>query len=85
MERRYFAEKERCRKLEARIAELEDEALYVTSDAHILQDELAEARNYIAVLEAERPPVEVTEPLHLPRLVERTTPHGTYQEWEDAA
>jgi chromosome segregation ATPase len=55
MEARYFAEKERARKAEARVAELEDEKLYVTSDVHALQDELAEAKACIAALQKELP------------------------------
>ena len=55
LEQRYFAERERAERLETRVAELEDEKLYVTSSVRELEDELAEAKAAIVALEKQLP------------------------------
>ena len=75
---------DRIELLEQRIADLEHEREMENHAQHELEDELAEARRVIAVLEAQLPAD--PKPSIAPRLVERTDPtHGSYTDWEAAA
>ena len=70
--------------LEQRIADLEHEREMDNHAQRELEDELAEARRTIVVLEAQLPAD--PKPSIAPRLVERTDPtHGSYMDWEAAA